>query len=59
MLNFDGLFSAHQVENDKLFSKLVKDSKSSKISHVVSWACDFHDDATPLYFQLQVTEDFF
>ena len=23
------------------------------------WACDFHDDATPLSFQLQVTEDFF
>ena len=23
------------------------------------WACDFHDDAPPLSFQLQVTEDFF
>ena len=23
------------------------------------WACDFHDDATPLSFQLQVTEDLF
>ena len=23
------------------------------------WACDFHDDAMPLSFQLQVTEDFF
>ena len=23
------------------------------------WACDFHDDALPLSFQLQVTEDFF
>ena len=23
------------------------------------WPCDFHDDATPLSFQLQVTEDFF
>ena len=23
------------------------------------WACDSHDDATPLSFQLQVTEDFF
>ena len=23
------------------------------------WACDFHDDATPLSFQLQITEDFF
>ena len=23
------------------------------------WACDFLDDATPLSFQLQVTEDFF
>ena len=23
------------------------------------WAYDFHDDATPLSFQLQVTEDFF
>ena len=22
------------------------------------WACDSHDDATPLSFQLQVTEDF-
>ena len=22
------------------------------------WACDFHDGATPLSFQLQVTEDF-
>ena len=22
------------------------------------WACDFHDEATPLSFQLQVTEDF-
>ena len=23
------------------------------------WACDFHDDAMPLSFQLQVAEDFF
>ena len=23
------------------------------------WACDFHDDATPLSFQLKVTEDYF
>ena len=23
------------------------------------WTIDFHDDATPLSFQLQVTEDFF
>ena len=23
------------------------------------WSCDSHDDATPLSFQLQVTEDFF
>ena len=23
------------------------------------WACDFHDDAPPLSFQLQVAEDFF
>ena len=23
------------------------------------WACDFHDDATSLSFQLQLTEDFF
>jgi hypothetical protein len=23
------------------------------------WGCDSHDDATPLSFQLQVTEDFF
>ena len=23
------------------------------------WACDFHDDAPPLSFQLQVTEDYF
>ena len=23
------------------------------------WVCDFHDDAPPLSFQLQVTEDFF
>ena len=23
------------------------------------WTCDFHDDAPPLSFQLQVTEDFF
>ena len=23
------------------------------------WACDFQDDALPLSFQLQVTEDFF
>ena len=32
--------------------------------YLVKWlqeksACDFHDDATPLSFQLQVTEDFF
>ena len=23
------------------------------------WACDFHDDAMPLSFQVQVAEDFF
>ena len=23
------------------------------------WACDFHDDATPLSFQLQITGDYF
>ena len=23
------------------------------------WVCDFHDDAMPMSFQLQATEDFF
>ena len=35
-----------------LLSKMVKWPQEK-------WACDFHDDAMPLSFQLQVTEDFF
>ena len=49
---------------DKSTKHLPRESLGDSYNSVVKqpqekWACDFHDDAPPLSFQLQVTEDFF
>jgi hypothetical protein len=42
-----------------LFSRHYTGGKNVWSDRPFYWACDFHDDATSLSFQLQVDEDFF
>ena len=52
------------TKRHSIFIKTVRHTLAVKMFGVTSrpqekCACDFHDDATPLSFQLQVAEDFF